>query len=154
MNFPPAGVTSDKPLSADACNNSDVWADDIHVVVTKRQLVKPLLVGWSMSSAFMLDYVAKYGDANLSGLVFVSAVTKLGGPMLKAGQIGTTFASPNAVGLFSEHIADLIPAWNFVNRALRPDAKTLLWPTGDHTPQWENAAAFNMALHSFITELN
>jgi pimeloyl-ACP methyl ester carboxylesterase len=109
---------SDKPLTPDAYNNGNIFADDLHAVITARQLVKPILVGWSMSGALMLDYVAKYGEANINGLVFVAAVTKLGGPMFAAGQIGATFGSPQAGGLFSEHLTDLFPAWNFVNRAL------------------------------------
>jgi non-heme chloroperoxidase len=112
---------SDKPLTADAYNNADVWADDLHAIIEARQLVKPILVGWSVSGALMLDYIAKQGEANLGGLVFVAAVNKLGGPMFGAGQIGSTFASPQAQGLFSESIGELVPAWNFVNRALTTD---------------------------------
>jgi non-heme chloroperoxidase len=80
--------------------------------------VKPILVGWSMSGALMLDYVAKYGESDVGGLVFVAAVNKLGGPLFASGQTGDTFGSPHAAGLFSEQLAELIPAWNFVNRAL------------------------------------
>jgi non-heme chloroperoxidase len=111
-------VVTDKPLTPDAYNNANVWADDLHAVITARQLVKPILVAWSMSGALALDYIAKYGEANLGGLVFVAAVNKLGGPMFAAGQIGSSFAAPQAMGLFSETLTELIPAWNFVNQAL------------------------------------
>jgi non-heme chloroperoxidase len=109
---------SDKPLTADFYNNADVWADDLQAIVTARQIEKPILVGWSMSGALMLDYLTKYGEGNLSGLVFIAAVNKLGGPMFAAGQIGSTFAAPEAAGLFSENLTEIVPAWNFVNQAL------------------------------------
>ena len=109
---------SDKPLTPAAYNNADVWADDIHAVITARGLNKPILVGWSMSGALMLDYVAKHGEANVGGLVFLAAVNKLGGPMFASKQIGGTFADPRAQGIFSESLVEQVPAWNFVNRGL------------------------------------
>lgn len=109
---------SDKPLRAEAYNNADVWADDLHAILTARGVVKPILVGWSMSGALMLDYIARHGEADIGGLVFVAAVNKLGGPMFAAGQIGSTFADPAAQGIFSESLTEQVPAWNFVNRAL------------------------------------
>jgi non-heme chloroperoxidase len=69
---------SDKPTSVESYNNSDVWADDVNAVIKAKSLKKPVIVGWSYGGFIISDYVRKYGDANLGGIVFVGAATQMG----------------------------------------------------------------------------
>jgi non-heme chloroperoxidase len=69
---------SDKPLEAQKYTDSSLWADDLAAVIRSRNLRRPVLVGWSYGGYIIADYVRKYGDAELGGLVFVDAVTKAG----------------------------------------------------------------------------
>lgn len=69
---------SAKPLDAESYTSSPLWADDIDAVIRARDLEKPILVGWSYGGFVIADYVRKYGDDALGGLVFVDAITKNG----------------------------------------------------------------------------
>jgi pimeloyl-ACP methyl ester carboxylesterase len=108
---------SDKPLTPEAYTNGDFIADDIHAVINELKLVKPLLVGWSMSGALLGDYLTKYGEANVSGVALIAAANKLGAALFTE-QAGPAFQQPEAQGIFSDHLLAAIPAWNFVNRRL------------------------------------
>ena len=55
-----------------------LWADDLAAVIKARNLQRPVLVGWSYGGYTIADYVRKFGDAGLGGLVFLAAVTKNG----------------------------------------------------------------------------
>ena len=69
---------SDKPLEASMYTESVPWADDLAAVIRARNLQRPVLVGWSYGGYVIADYVRKFGDAELGGIVFLSAVTKNG----------------------------------------------------------------------------
>jgi pimeloyl-ACP methyl ester carboxylesterase len=69
---------SDKPLDADRYTNSSLWADDLAAVIQAHNLQRPVLVGWSYGGYVIADYVRKFGDAGLGGLVFVGVSTKNG----------------------------------------------------------------------------
>lgn len=69
---------SDKPLEADRYTNSSLWADDLAAVIQTHNLQRPVLVGWSYGGYVIADYVRKFGDAGLGGLVFVGVSTKNG----------------------------------------------------------------------------
>src|SRR5262245_27745658 len=69
---------SDKPLEPQKYTDSSLWADDLAAVIRSRNLRRPVLVGWSYGGSVMADYVRKYGDAELGGIVFEGAVTKAG----------------------------------------------------------------------------
>ena len=69
---------SDKPLLAEQYTDASLWADDIAAVIRAANLQRPVLVGWSYGGYVIADYVRKYGDDALGGLVFVDAVTKNG----------------------------------------------------------------------------
>ncbi|MCU0570942.1 MAG: alpha/beta hydrolase [Oculatellaceae cyanobacterium Prado106] len=111
---------SDKPLTPDGYNSRDVFADDIQAIATQLNLKKFILVGWSMSGALVGDYLTKYGDSNIIGLVLVAAANKLG-PSFFASQVGAALAHPTSQGIFSEDLFTQIGAWNFLNSHLATD---------------------------------
>ncbi|MGH7128609.1 MAG: hypothetical protein ACREIV_08560 [Planctomycetaceae bacterium] len=47
-------------------------------MIRARNLQRPVLVGWSYGGYVIEDYVRRFGDDELGGLVFVDAVTKNG----------------------------------------------------------------------------
>jgi non-heme chloroperoxidase len=49
-------------------------ADDYKEVVDQLELKRPLLVGWSMACGELLSYVERFGDQDLSGIVFVDGL--------------------------------------------------------------------------------
>ena len=69
---------SEKPLEAVKYTDSSLWADDLAAVIRSRNLRRPVLVGWSYGAFAIADYVRKYGDAELGGIVFEGGMTKLG----------------------------------------------------------------------------
>lgn len=90
---------SSKPTAPQSYVDSGLWADDINAVVTAKGLNKFTLVGWSYGGLPVLDYVQKYGQNKLSGLVFVATGYNLdlrppqdGGPemVLGAGVVENT----------------------------------------------------------------
>ncbi|MEM6582664.1 MAG: alpha/beta hydrolase [Pseudomonadota bacterium] len=70
--------SSARPQTAEYYNNSDVWADDVHAVISAKKMQSPVIVGWSYGGFVISDYVRKYGDKALGGIVFVGAATQLG----------------------------------------------------------------------------
>jgi pimeloyl-ACP methyl ester carboxylesterase len=61
---------SDKPWGT---YNYDVFAADIHKVITFLKLKKVTLVGFSMGGAIVMRYVAKYRAKNIDKVVFLGA---------------------------------------------------------------------------------
>ncbi|MFL5350185.1 MAG: alpha/beta fold hydrolase [Hyalangium sp.] len=57
-----------------------LWADDLHAVITTLGLKRPLIVGWSYGGVVVTDYLRHYGQENVAGVHFVSALTRLGKP--------------------------------------------------------------------------
>jgi non-heme chloroperoxidase len=111
---------SDKPANPEAYDNAAVFAEDFHAIITTLNLRKPVIVAHSMSGALAGDYLSKYGDGNVGGVVLLAANTKLGSAMF-ATQIGAAFVDPRSQGVFSERLLERINAWNFVNRYLSTD---------------------------------
>jgi non-heme chloroperoxidase len=111
---------SDKPLSPDSYNRRDLFADDIQAIVTHLNLNKFILVAWSMSGVLFGDYLTKYGDNKLLGLVLVAAANKLGSEFF-ASQAGAAFGNPNTQGIFSENLFEQIGGWNALNSYLATD---------------------------------
>jgi len=69
---------SDKPLEPENYTDAQSWADDIAAVIAHSGAQKVMLVGWSYGGFIICDYLRKYGQDKLSGLVFVGAATKMG----------------------------------------------------------------------------
>ena len=67
---------SDKPREGYA--ESKLWADDLNAAIQALRLDHPVLCGWSYGPLVILDYIRHYGEDDISGVVFVGAITKLG----------------------------------------------------------------------------
>lgn len=88
---------SDKPLEAQHYTNGDHWADDIAAVIEHASAHKVLLVGWSYGGFIICDYLRKYGEQHVSGVVFVGAATKMG--------------SESAMAMLGNKITQHVPAF-------------------------------------------
>jgi non-heme chloroperoxidase len=84
---------SDKPRTGH--DDSRLWADDLRALMQKLTLDRPMLCGWSYGPLVILDYIRHYGEADLGGISFVSAITKLG--------------SNEAMAVISPDIRSLVP---------------------------------------------
>jgi non-heme chloroperoxidase len=67
---------SDKP--GEGYSDSRLWADDVNATILALGLDRPILCGWSYGPLVILDYIRHYGDDSISGVNFVSGITKLG----------------------------------------------------------------------------
>lgn len=86
---------SDKPR--DAYGESQLWADDVNAVLQALRLEQAILCGWSYGPLVILDYIRHYGEDAVSGLHFVSGITKLG--------------SDEAVSVLTPEFLDLVPGF-------------------------------------------
>lgn len=67
---------SDKPDDPAVFNSGDHYADMLNTVINASGLKKPVLAGWSYGTRVICDYLTRYGDRHISGIIFVgSAVT-------------------------------------------------------------------------------
>jgi pimeloyl-ACP methyl ester carboxylesterase len=87
---------SDKPLASEQYTESTLWADDLHAVIRSRSLQKPVVVGWSYGGFVIADYIRKYGDGALGGIVFVAASPQLG------TQAGADLLTPEVLAIFGD----------------------------------------------------
>lgn len=71
---------SEKPR--DAYTDSRLWADDLHAVITTLGLERPILSGWSYGGVIICDYLRFHGEEGIGGVHLVSAVSRLGEPVL------------------------------------------------------------------------
>jgi pimeloyl-ACP methyl ester carboxylesterase len=67
---------SDKPRGA--YGDGRLWADDLQAVISGLGLERPLLVAWSYGGMVVSDYLRHYGQEDISGVNFVSAMVKSG----------------------------------------------------------------------------
>lgn len=65
------------PYEQAAYTDSQLWADDVHAVISELALERPVLVGWSYGGLVMTDYIRAFGDAAIAGVNFVGASAKL-----------------------------------------------------------------------------
>jgi pimeloyl-ACP methyl ester carboxylesterase len=63
---------SGKPLDPAFYQDGRRWADELHAVIERAGLARPILVGWSMGGRVVRQYLMHYGDRRLGGLVFVA----------------------------------------------------------------------------------
>lgn len=69
---------SDKPLDPSKYTDGTLWADDLDAVIRAKQLDRPVLVGWSYGGYVIADYLRRFGDQAIGGVVFVGSNTKNG----------------------------------------------------------------------------
>ena len=68
---------SDKPQQAVAYSDGKRWADDLKAVIDQRHARNPLLVGWSLGGAVITNYLAAFGDHQISGAIYADGVVEL-----------------------------------------------------------------------------
>lgn len=78
---------SDKPEQESAYRDGKRWADDLRAVINQRHANKPLLVGWSLGGAVITNYLAAYGDGNISGAIYVDGVVELNPTLIPAHDV-------------------------------------------------------------------
>lgn len=98
---------SDKPH--DAYGNPNLWADDIHAVIQELELDLPLVTCWSYGGAVLTDYVANYGEGEISGTNWVDAVCRLGEPLVEPGFVSDEFVAA-IPGFFSDDVTESVTA--------------------------------------------
>ncbi len=69
---------SEKPLDATKYTDGTMWADDLAAVIRAKNLDRPVLVGWSYGGYVIADYLRKFGDTEIGGVVFLGSSTKNG----------------------------------------------------------------------------
>ncbi|ATS23494.1 alpha/beta hydrolase [Xanthomonas phaseoli pv. phaseoli] len=75
---------SGKPAAASAYQEGMRWADDLAAVLKATDAREAILVGWSLGGAVISNYLSRYGDTGLAGVVYVDGVIEL-----RAEQLGT-----------------------------------------------------------------
>jgi non-heme chloroperoxidase len=59
-------------------NTPETRADDLHALLQRRRVVRPVLVGWSQGVQDVAAYVSKFGSKDLAGVVLVDATMAQG----------------------------------------------------------------------------
>ncbi|WP_349656749.1 alpha/beta hydrolase [Xanthomonas sp. 10-10] len=75
---------SGKPTAASAYRDGMRWADDLDAVLKAAKTPDAVLVGWSLGAAVVTNYLARYGDEGLGGVVYVDGVIEF-----RAEQLGS-----------------------------------------------------------------
>ena len=87
---------SEKPLDPALYTESLPWAEDLAAVIRAKNLQRPVLVGWSYGGYVIADFVRRFGDGGLGGIVFLAAVTKNG------TEEATAFLSQEVLSVFAD----------------------------------------------------
>lgn len=75
---------SGKPADPQAYQDGRHYADDLSAVLKATGAKRPVLVGWSLGGVVMSNYLAAYGDANISGVMYVAGVIELNAATITA----------------------------------------------------------------------
>jgi len=73
---------SGQPHDAEAYRDGRRYADDLAAVLKASGARRPALVGWSLGGVVISNYLAAYGDAGISGAVYVDAVIELSAALI------------------------------------------------------------------------
>ena len=73
---------SGKPQDAEAYRDGRRYADDLATVIKASGARRPALVGWSLGGVVISNYLAAYGDAAISGAVYVDGVIELSAALI------------------------------------------------------------------------
>ncbi|MEQ7917665.1 alpha/beta hydrolase [Xanthomonas sp. WHRI 1810A] len=68
---------SGKPSAAIAYAEGARWADDLAAIMKTAKVTRPVLAGWSLGGTVISNYLAKYGDQQIAGAVYVDGVIEL-----------------------------------------------------------------------------
>ena len=99
---------SGKPLDKESYLDSRVWASDLRSIIKSLGLIRPVLVSWSYSGLIVCDYLRHNNDAEISGINFVGARTKIGTP--EAKEMSGSLFLDLAPGFCSENSKDRLAA--------------------------------------------
>ncbi|MCC5977545.1 MAG: alpha/beta hydrolase [Salinarimonas sp.] len=111
---------SDAPEGAQHYGDGDLWADDLHAVITQLGLVSPIIVAWSYGGLVVADYLRKYGDAALGGVNFVGAALVIGKEYI-GSHTGETFVAHASKGMSKDPVKALYGMIDFVHAcAVKP----------------------------------
>jgi pimeloyl-ACP methyl ester carboxylesterase len=73
ISFDPRGHgLSDKPLGDEWYQDGRRWSGEVQSVIDALGLRTPVLAGWSLGGRIVRQYLLDYGDAQLSGVAFLS----------------------------------------------------------------------------------
>jgi pimeloyl-ACP methyl ester carboxylesterase len=73
ISFDPRGHgLSDKPFGDGWYQQGKRWSGEVQSVIDALKLRKPVLAGWSLGGRIVRQYLVDYGDAQLSGVAFLS----------------------------------------------------------------------------------
>ena len=59
-------------------NTPEVRAQDLHVLLQRRTVQRPVLIGWSQGVQDVAAYVERYGTSDIAGIVLVDAAVSDG----------------------------------------------------------------------------
>jgi non-heme chloroperoxidase len=90
---------SGKPLDAGQYSDGTHWADDLAAVIRSRNLHRPVVVGWSYGGYVISDYVRRFGDDALGGIVILASNTKNG------TEQALPFFGQDVLGIFGDLLA-------------------------------------------------
>lgn len=90
---------SDKPEAPDAYLESERWADDVAAILDELGIERAVLAGWSYGGYVISDYLRKFGDARLFGLVMVGTSLWLG------GDESIRILAPDVAGIFPKLVS-------------------------------------------------
>jgi pimeloyl-ACP methyl ester carboxylesterase len=111
---------SGKPV--DRYADGGLWADDIRAIIESLGLDRPFLVCWSYGGVVACDYLRRFGEEDIGGIVLVGAISKVGSGL--APDLGDELP-PLVAGLLSDDPQVGLPAIeSFVELCFerRPDA--------------------------------
>jgi pimeloyl-ACP methyl ester carboxylesterase len=110
---------SERP--ADAYGDSDLWAEDVAAVIRSLDLERPILTGWSYGGVVICDYLSRYGEDGVGGIHLVSAICRLGEPVLPF--LGPRFLAV-IPGLFSTDAEESVTSLRSFGRLLTREPLT------------------------------
>jgi pimeloyl-ACP methyl ester carboxylesterase len=113
---------SEKPRGA--YHDPALWAKDIHAVITVLGLTRPVLIGWSYGGVIMSDYIRTFGDDAIAGTQWVSAVSRLGEPLVEEGLLGSEMHAL-VPGLLSDNVGESVAALQRFHRLCVHDEPSL-----------------------------
>ena len=127
---------SERASSADAYQESKLWADDVAAVINALELEKPILVGASYGGFPINDDVRHFGDAQLGGINYVAAAVYFGNDKAKA-RLATRMMEL-VPGVLSTDLAKNIAATRSFTR--------LFYAIQPSQEQYETVLAYNMVV--------
>lgn len=115
---------SDAPRDG-SYSDPEVWADDLHAVLTHLGSRHAVLVAWSYAGMVAADYLRRYGSDTIAGVFLVAPLRKVGTAQA-ADLLGTTFLGL-VPGLLSTNVDDSLAAGKEFLRLCRHD----VWPAAE-----------------------